>query len=339
MIEAVVTCPRWGIIHNVQHKRFVIGYRQLALEAGSLMHDCLAAFNLFHLITEHDLPDHAKFHGENLFRDGRYNAFNMTEALRRYQDNPARGFEYLVYSVIGSSDYYDEPNDKNRTLSNLEHVALQLAHHYLSNLAQYRLYVKDDNDPTAPVGIEKSLDVVFTIQMSDDTVQQFRFIGLADMVYENRSTGVVALGEYKTSSGMNDAWRETFRTRHQLTAYIGALHAYFDNVKMDVIITGSAVPVRKTTTPVMTFSEGRDHESILNFLNTALHARHTINSYPGIHAVHAPMYTHSCNRYFRPCSFLDLCTAAEEDRPIIWEQMQLESNLSPSELKALLRKE
>lgn len=339
MVEAIATCPRWGIIHNVQHKRFVTGYRQMALEAGSLMHDVFAAFNLFHVMVEQTLPGHAEFHGNRLFPEGRYNAINFKEAERRWQDRPNKGFEYLVYSVIGSSDYYDDPNDRNRTLANLEHVGLELGHHYLSNLAAYSIHIDDASDPTAAIGIEKSLDVVFTAYMSDDSIRQFRFIGLADALYHNPVTSIVALGEYKTTSSMNDGWREAFRTRHQLSAYYGALHAYFENIKGDIILTGSTIPVRKTTTPVMTFAEGRDVQSVRNFITTALFAMDVATQHPGIEAVNAPMFTHSCNRYFRPCSMLDLCTAADEDRGIIWEQMQIDNNLSPSELKALLRKE
>ena len=37
--------------------------------------------------------------------------------------------------------------------------------------------------------------------------------------------------------------------------------------------------------------------------------------------IHAPMYTHSCNRYFRACSFLPFCSADnnEEKEQIITE--------------------
>lgn len=339
MVEAIVTCPRWGIIHNVQHKRFVTGYRQMALEAGSLMHDVFAAFNLFHLGMEQGLSDHADFHGERLFPQGRYKAINMAEAVRRYDSNPLSAFEYLVFNVIGTSDYYDDPNDKNRTVAKLENVGLQLAHHYLTTLAQYSIHVTDRNDPTASIGVEKSLDVVFTVRLSNGQEVQFRFIGLADVLYHNSATNVVALGEYKTTSGMNDAWREAFRTRHQLSAYYGALHGYFENVKNDIIITGSAVPVRTTSAPNMTFAEERTDLHVRSFLTTALFAKSIVTQYPGIEAVNAPMFTHSCNRYFRPCSQLDLCTAEDEDRGIIWEQMEIENNLSPSEIKALLRKE
>ena len=50
-----------------------------------------------------------------------------------------------------------------------------------------------------------------------------------------------------------------------------------------------------------------------------------------------PMFTHSCNRYFRPCSMIDLCTAAKDDQYIMFDTMVDEQALSPSEQKAMMR--
>ena len=39
----------------------------------------------------------------------------------------------------------------------------------------------------------------------------------------------------------------------------------------------------------------------------------------------APMYTHSCNRYFRACSFLPLCACdTVEDKEQVLEEMELD---------------
>jgi hypothetical protein len=39
--------------------------------------------------------------------------------------------------------------------------------------------------------------------------------------------------------------------------------------------------------------------------------------------VEAPQYTHSCNRYFRPCSFIPLCAEAPEDRATMLADMDI----------------
>lgn len=339
MVEAIVTCPRWGIIHAVQRRRFVSGYRQMALEAGSLVHEIFAAFNLLHLAKEQGMYAHAQYHGEQLFSEARYNAINFAEAHRRYDIRPIKAYEYLVYNVVGSSEYYDDPNDKNRTVANIEHVGLRLAEHYLSELARFNIHVEDETDPMKSIGIEKSLDVVFNIMLSNDEVFSFRFIGLADVLYTNNVTKLVKLGEFKTTSSMNEGWEASFRTRHQLTAYMAALHAYFDHVSLDTILTGSTIPVRKTTTPVMTLLFDREEQNFLDFFNTVRHAWGIIQEYKNEDVIFAPMFTHSCNRYFRPCSLIDFCTAAHEDQVVMLEQMAFDANLSPSEAKALLRRE
>ena len=44
----------------------------------------------------------------------------------------------------------------------------------------------------------------------------------------------------------------------------------------------------------------------------------------------APRFTHSCNRYFRPCALIDFCSDSAEGRLEQWEQM-VPRELSPSE--------
>lgn len=343
LVEAVTTCPKWGVIHNVQHKRFVTGFRQMALEAGSVMHDVFAGFNLLQIGAAQNSPDHMRHHAKSLYGFDRYNACNFEKALEKYKANPGRAMDSLAVDLIATSEFYDDENDKNRTVANLEHAAFELSGFYLSNLAKFPIYVSDDNDPTKPVGVEKSLDVLFTCDVMHDDgtidIQTFRFIGLADVVYHNRETNLVTLGEYKTTSSMNEGWREAFRTRHQQSAYLGALQAYFPNVSWDCILTGSSIPVRKTSAPNMTFPIYRDREAVNNFLMTALTALELMAKYKDEKAIDAPMFTHSCNRYFRPCSLLDLCSSCRDDQLAMWNEMAISPEMSPSEFKAFLRKE
>ena len=336
MVEAIVTCPRWGIVHSVLNKRFTTNYRQLALEAGSLMHEIFAVFNLHQIATEQKLVDHAVYHGEQLFPQGRFVAFEFKQYLN--SDIPSqRQLEKLVYKVIGTSDYYDDPNDKNRTLANLEHCGVQLAEYYLMNHSAFPIWISDENNPEKEIGIEKSVDVIFNVTFDNGYQKYLRFIGLLDVLYR-RDNGPVKFGEYKTTSSMNDGWMEQFRTRHQQTAYFGALHAYFDNVSEEIIMTGSTIPVRKTTVSVQHFEIERNFDQVKEFLKTALFAMDQIEQFKS-DPLATPMFTHSCNRYFRPCSLMDLCTAAPEDQLILLDQMQVTTELSPSEMKAFFRQE
>ncbi len=334
MIEAVVTCPKYGIIYNVQRKRFVTGYRQMALDAGSLMHEVFSIFNLFQVAQNQGLFDHAMYHGEQLFPGGRFDAINF-DAIVKSSLTDIRKLEKLAYAVIGSSEYYDDPNDKIRTVANLEHCAITLAEYFLMNHTAFPIYIANKDDPTAEIGIEKSIDVVFTVANEFNMTQDVRVIGLLDVLYQN-SEGKVTLGEYKTTSNMSDAWRNQFALRAQQSAYIGALHAYFDNISEDLILTGSTIPVRKTTVSVQHFTVERTHQHVLEFLQTAMFAIDLINQHKD-NAHNAPMFTHSCNRYFNTCALFDLCTADKADQAIMLENMKVSDDMSPSEAKALMR--
>ena len=335
MMEAVNTCVKWGVIHNVLNRRFVTGYRQMALEAGSLMHEVFSVLNLYQLGVIQGLSDHMNHHGAVILGEDRWNfIINCVENLKGDQQLVC---ETLALQTIATSDFYDDPNDRNRTTANLEHVAIELVAYWLMRFQNFNIYVEDTADPTKPVGLEMSLDVVFTIK-AYGTNYNVRFIGLADALYQNHDTRVVTLGEYKTSSSMNDAWERAFETRHQITGYNAALKAYFPNVAGNTILLGSAVPVPRTKTRVQHFSVPRDDDHTKQFLNTILFTMGLIESYRDT-PLTAPMFTHSCNRYFRPCAFLDLCSASLEDQFVMLEQMEIAPALSPSEMKALLRKD
>jgi hypothetical protein len=269
----------------------------------------------------------------------------FTRFVNASETNPEAALDSLAYAVIATSDFYDDPNDKNRTIANLNHAASELVYYFLKNHTRFNIYVEDINAPQRPIGIEQSLDVVFDccidLNGKGSTVEfvPLRFIGLIDTLYQNLTTSIVTMGEYKTTSSMNDGWREAFKTRHQISAYQGALGAYFDNSSWDTILTGSNIPVRKTTAPLDHFTISRDEQFVIAFLQTALHSVQTINTYRDDNAIYAPMFTHSCNRYFRPCSLIDLCSSEISDQRIMLEQMVITEQLSPSEMKAFLRQE
>lgn len=341
MVEAVNTCPRWGLVHNVHGRQFSIGHRQMALEAGSLMHEVFSCLNLLQVGVFQRLPNHMHNKGRELFGVSRWKHMfaAMSPNDEPLSENMTRRFEKFIYACIATSEFHDDPNDKNRTVTNLEICSLELLQYWMMNFARFNIYIEDRDRSDCVIGIEQSLDVVFEVIDDDnDVTMSQRFIGLADAVYQGEE-GNVVLGEYKTTSSMNEGWREAFKTRHQITAYQAMLQAYFDKVELKTIILGSAIPVRSTAMPVQHFPIERDQGNILEFLETVKFTGQIIkDNY--LDPLHAPMFTHSCNRYFRPCSMMDLCTAEKSDQYIMYDQMYTEEkNLSPSEMKALLRRD
>ena len=342
MLEAVNTCPKWGLIRNVQNKSFVTGYRQMALEAGALMHEIFAMLNLVQVGYIQGLPTHCQYHGEKEFGRERWAAITASVNLDDFdgtnQSQLIRVLEQLAYNVISTSDYYDDPEDKNRTVSNLEHCAIELVTYWTVHLSDFAIYVADPADPSAPIGVEQSLDCIFSFYY-DNQLSEIRVIGLADAVYQNSKTKLTTMGEYKSSSNMNDAWQQQYATRHQVTIYSAMLDAYFDNFSGNTVLIGSSIPVRKTSPANMHFQLSRDEDQVKDMLLSLLHADALRGVYQGEAAIYAPMFTHSCNRYFRPCAFLDLCTSSHPDQEAMWAEMSSAPELSPSEMKALARKD
>lgn len=348
LAEAVNTCPRWGIIHSVHGKRFVSGYRQMALEAGSLMHDVFAVLNLLQVGLHQGYQDHMHVNGQLLFPNDRWD--NIWRELSIKDKSPSleniNSLELAIFACIATSEFFDDPNDRNRTVSNLENCALELLQYYLLNLIDFPIYISDPKNPEAPIGIEMSLDAVFEIEapLLDEfgvdrgpILKLIRAIGLADVLYQNPDTKAITLGEYKTASQMNDAWRMAFDTRHQITLYNALLQAYFGKQEnFNTILVGSAIPVRATSVPVQHFQVDRDQGNIDELLNTYAFTQFIIDEYYD-QPLQAPMFTHSCNRYFRPCSLLDLCTADKNDQYVMFDTMETVFMPSPSEQKALLR--
>lgn len=330
MMEAVNTCPRWGIVHNVLGKRFIASYRQMALEAGSLMHEVFACLNLLHIGVNRKLRDHMHYNGQLLFTKERWEEI--------WHDNVTIddivALERIIFACVNTGNFIDDSNDRNRTLANLENCAIELLKFHLTNLMDFPILV---SDPTGKknyhVGIEMSLDAVINV----DKGPSLRCLGLADVVYKNESTGEITLGEYKTTSSMNDAWRAAFETRHQITLYNTLLQAYFGIKKVfNTIIVGSAIPVRRTGAPVQFFTVKRDQENITELINTIVFTQNIIDKYRN-QPLEAPMFTHSCSRFFRPCSMLDICTAIKEDQYGMLDNMLDRPTLSPSERKAMMR--
>jgi len=42
-----------------------------------------------------------------------------------------------------------------------------------------------------------------------------------------------------------------------------------------------------------------------------------------------PRYTHSCNRYFRPCSFIPFCDTTREDQETLVREIMVTEEWSP----------
>jgi hypothetical protein len=319
IMEAILTCPKWGLIRYAERKYFRANFRALALEAGSAMHEVFAALRLWQLYRIHNLPDHFNHHAIRIF--GR----NRVEACFWPKPDPRDEALSFCFEILNSGEFYDDPNDNIRTVANMEETTIRYVDEQLAVMDRNDIWVADRSDPTAPVGVEYSFDMVV-----DDVI---RYIGTIDGITVHQPRGVVRLEENKTASRLDEAWRESFRIKFQPTGYTIAGRLLTGQPIVESKIIGVKVKQTRSTEDYLTFVEHRDEENFHYFHQTLMFTHRLALEYKG-RALDAPMFTHSCNRYFRPCGFIDLCAGSREDQEMMYEAME-KTPLSPSE-KAII---
>lgn len=313
--EAITTCPKWGLIRYKHRKYFKSRYRAMALEAGSAMHDVFAAFRLWNLHRLQGLPDHAKFHGERLFGELRY------ETCFRPRDDPRDELLAFCFEILNSGEFYDDPDDNVRTMSNMEETTIRYVDSMLAVADRNPVWVQDRNDPTALVGVELPFDMVID--------NEIRYIGTIDGLSEHVTNGV-QLEENKTASRLDEAWRNSFEVKFQPTGYTVAarLLTGLHDIERTKII-GVKLKQARSVEDFLTFGVERDNQAIQRWYRYIRYVHRLTEEYMD-KPLEAPQFTHSCNRYFRPCGFIDLCAASDEDQEVMFEEME-ETPLSPSE--------
>lgn len=315
--EAITTCPKWGLIRYKERKTFRAGARAMALEAGSAMHDVFAAFRLWQLGRIQKLYDHFEYHGFRLFGELRM------ETCWSPRTDPRDECLAFCFAILNTGEFYDDPDDNIRTMSNMEETIIRYVDEMMAVMDRNPVWVQDVNDPTALVGIELAFDMVI-----DDKI---RYIGTIDGLSDRRHLGEnVQLEENKTASRLDVAFRESFRIKFQPTGYTVAarLITGIPDIENSKII-GVKVKQTRGAEDFLQFREHRDDFKITQWYNYIWFVHRLCEEYAG-RALEAPMFTHSCNRYFRPCAFIDLCGADYDDQIDMYENME-ETPLSPSE--------
>lgn len=319
IMEAILVCPKWGLIRYRDRKYFKANYRALALEAGSAMHEVFAALRLWQLYRVQGMPDHFNHHAIRLFGQ------NRVEACFWPKPDPRDEALSFCFEILNSGEYYDDPSDNIRTMANMEETTIRYVDEMMAVMDKNEIWVADPTDPTAPVGIEYAFDMVV-----DDAI---RYIGTIDGVTKYLPRNITRLEENKTASRLDEAWRESFRIKFQPTGYTIAGRLLTGQKIIENKIIGVKVKQTRSAEDFLSFVEHRDDHQFKDFYQTLQFTHRLATEYEG-NFINAPMFTHSCNRYFRPCGFIDLCGGDEEDQKLIYAGME-KTPLSPSE-KAIL---
>lgn len=317
-LVALNTCPTWGILRYGMHKSMSTpGTRAMPLEMGSAAHEVFAAVRLWQLRTYQGQADLSDVHGPRLFGATRYDA--MRSAVDEREDERSQSLAFCL-SALETSGFYDDPSDRRRTYTNLEEALIA----YIDRWDWHRMpvWVRDKTDPNSDIGIELPFDIVLSFVLDTGDTVHFRFIGKADGLHTSKSGDELILHENKTASRLDEAWRQSFHLNSQPTGYMLALGVWAQQAITKAEIYGLAVPLPKNydfggiiREPV---SRGTHHFE--RWFNWFLHTASMDQAYLG-NPFDAPKYTHSCNRYFRPCSMIPFCDADDEDQRQIVSEM------------------
>lgn len=319
-LVAVNQCPTWGVVSS--QKRYASSARAMALEAGELMHQVFAAVRIWQLEHIQDLPGHAAVTGTRIFGKQRWH--KILKGVRAKGD-----FEQLcelAFAVMDTSDWVDNPVDKVRTRQNMELAAMEYIKERLPYMENWPIYVKDEKDSKALVGIEQVFDVV--VLFSDG--RQIRYIGTLDGCIIKAATGQYCVDENKTASRLDEGWRSSFELSNQITGYCACSGIILGFPVMKVRVTGTKIkPSGRGEDCYALEPLVRDDEFIQSWgrwlhFTVSLYERYKDNYED------APRFTHSCNRYFRPCALIPFCGDTVAGRREQWGNM-VEPDRSPSE--------
>ena len=329
-LTAVNTCPRWGIIHSIHGKRLSAGVdRVLPLEAGRAMHDVFACCRFFDLMTatdaDGDVGDRVTEYADKLFKNAEHpDRWHL--ALKYFfgsEDAETRCMQ-MCLNLLETSGYYDDPRDNKRTMTNLETAAINYIQRY--PLGRFIPIMTDK-----VIGIEVPIDV--TVYSLED-VPLVRIIGRVDGVCIDTlrpNDPVPEVHENKTGSRIDTVWSSSFDTSHQVTTYCVAMSCILGIQITNCVMWGLQIPVPKSSMysdGIMRYPTARNSEAVVEWAEWIMHTLNVIDQYKD-DPTNAPMYTHSCNRYFRSCSFIPLCVESREQRKHIYEHEMTVDRWSP----------
>jgi hypothetical protein len=242
------------------------------------------------------------------------------------QKDPRESMMVLAFEILRSSGWEDSPDDNIRTVANMELSSIAYIDEILPRMANLPLYVEDENDPHCIVGIENVFDVVLTY----DDSKQFRFIGTLDGLTLNKAKKHAVLEDNKTAARLDEGWKASFLLSNQVTGYLACAASVYGFDIYNAKIIGLKIKPSSRGEDVWPIMVSRTGEQ---FARWAFWFRHTAEMFEKYKDSfeYAPRYTHSCNRYFRPCSLLSFCCDTYEGRVEQWEEM-VPARSSPSEL-------
>lgn len=317
-LTAINTCPTWGLLRYDKHKVFSTASRSMALEAGAAAHEVYAAIRLLDVFENQGATNELwQYHGKRLFGLSRHEEMMQEYNSVKDEDERTRIMNYAL-TALYNSGFYDDPRDKRRTVANIEEACIAYIDRY--EWGKNHIWIRD-NTASSDIGVEVPFDIVLSFLTASGNTHDYRFTGKIDGIHYRKDRLTVA--ENKTASRLNDAWSTSFEMSHQVTGYALAASLWCGEPVYNADIYGMSIPLPR----------GYDYGGIVRepVTRTDEHFAHWFRWFwhtVGIWHQHrddiinAPRYTHSCNRYFQPCSFIPFCAAPDAEKEEIMSEME-----------------
>jgi len=337
LLSAINTCPKWGVLRYELGKRFADSARPTALEMGAMLHEAFAAVRIG-LLKKQGLHDHASVHAMRLF-----GADRTPLVLAPYEQGyTTREYFNSAINCIESLGWEDDPRDVRRTMSNAQD-ALALYVDDWCTRDDMRVWVADEQNPHDHVGVEIKFDLVLSFRVTQAVLHQlappavcisdvtsseatvsFRYVGRMDgLCLHGHGDGEMAfIHENKSAARLNDAWKDSYLISHQITGYCVAASMYTGYPVYNGYAIGLAIPrpKRDPFNGIVWEPVTRHPHNVEKWMQWVLHTCEVIWRWAG-DPLSAPMYSHSCNRYFRPCSMIPLCYSSPEEQEEMLAEM------------------
>mgnify|MGYP003641809449 CR=1 FL=1 len=323
-LSNINTCPTWGILRYTHHKKMPGTRREMPLDAGSAAHEAFSAvrlyqYQMFQCKTEAQRAN-AKFHGIRLF--GKDRSERIHSVLSPTATHRTNTINFAI-ETLESGEFYDDISDNRRTISNISESLISYVDAY--DMERYPIWIRDVEDPKTDIGIEIPFDIVVHIkfQLNHGAEQDMitRFTGILDGLHWNKDKLIII--EEKTGARLDDSWLSQWILSHQITGYCIASSTFTKVPCQHALVSGMRIPIGKVP------AEGIRREYVnrspllcekwANWFVTSIQMENTWKD----NVVQAPMYTHSCNRYFRSCAFLPFCAEdSVENKLSIIDEME-----------------
>lgn len=339
MLNSINTCPFYGIVRHIHNKVFDVSERNMALECGDLCHKCFACYRAlsiyFRGIEENNQTieligrkELVKVFLKTIDNISEGEALEFVEdCLIQTEEKTTKLAKYTVFSdfLIDNSGYYEDPEDKKRTVENIKASLLAYCSSFLEIILTEPVWIEDINDPNSKVGIEVQFDTNILISFdskAQEHVQNIHYIGAIDGIHVRQDESLI-IHENKTASRLDDSWANQWYKSHQITGYCLAASYFTGKSCLQARVLGMQIPVPKYSGYAFRSERvDRQQDDFSDWARWVLTNHQIIEEYKQF-PEKAPMNTHACCKYYKACAFLPLCIEKEKERyRIINEEMQ-----------------